>query len=423
MARHGKQHYTLIEFGTDKICVLYGTQDENGAPKILSFAQKSSGGCISKGMIIDYNNCLKILKQTLNDADKNRRMLDGDKGDIFFSINGYPTFTTQGSGTVLMGDAGKKITAEHIDRAVDQARNIPEPADRVRIGVYDSYFVIDSTSTCRDPRGQLAERLDAFMHLVYTERKRVDRINAMLRELGFEQGGEAVPAGIMPVYSALTEDERNQGAILIDMGAGITTYAVIAMDGVLLSGAIPAGRDNIANDLAVGLEIPYDYAQTFIRESRLRKMRDEGSNYLEYTSSPTTKKRRIPLDSFEKIIMLRMREIFSLIRDQVEAKQLLHHVGTGCVLTGGGAMIDASCNVLQDVMGLHTRIGEPSGVSGANGMFPYAPCCYAGLIGMMKYAINLGADDGTPGKFGDTIADMFDDVVNKIRRTRGAIKI
>ena len=86
-------------------------------------------------------------------------------------------------------------------------------------------------------------------------------------------------------------------------------------------------------------------------------------------------------------------------------------------------MIDASCNVLQDVMGLHTRIGEPSGVSGANGMFPYAPCCYAGLIGMMKYAINLGADDGTPGKFGDTIADMFDDVVNKIRRTRGAIKI
>lgn len=422
MTRFGKHFYTLIEFGSDKICVLYGSHDEDGRPEILSFAQKSSAGCINKGMILDYNAALKILKQTLNEADKGARIPD-DRGEVYYLVNGYPTHSAQGKGSVLLGEAGKKTTLEHVMTAVDRAKSLPEPEDKVRIGDYDSYFVIDRTSRCKDPTGQLAEQLDAYVHLVYTKRKRVERINAMLRELGFEQGGEPMPAVIMPVFSTLTEDERNQGCLLIDMGAGITTYSVIMWDGVLMSGTIPAGRNNVVNDLAIGLEIPYEFANSFLKESKLRKMRESGLNTLEYADSAVSRKRKIPLDSFEKIIQLRMREIFSLIKEQIDSKQLSNNIGTGCVLTGGGALIESSCTILQDVMGIHARLGEPTGIAGLGGnIFRYPPCCYSGLLGMMKYVLNNNADMGQP-RVGDALTSMFDNVLSQVKKATGALKI
>lgn len=422
MARFGRQFYTLIEFGSDKICVLYGSQDEAGKPEILSFSQKSSAGCISKGMILDYNAVMKILKQALNEADKGARIPE-DRGDVYYLINGYPSYTAQGEGSVLLGDAGKKTTLEHVMTAVERAKSLPEPEDKVRIGDYDSYFVIDRTSRCKDPTGQLAEQLDAYVHLIYTERKRVERINAMLRELGFEQGGEPLPASIMPVFSTLTEDERNQGALLIDMGAGVTTYSVIMWDGVLMSGTIPAGRDNVVNDLSVGLEIPYDFANTFIKESKLRKMRESGLNALEYADSAVSRKRKIPLDSFEKIIQLRMREIFSLIKEQIDSKQLANYIGNGCVLTGGGALIDSSATILQDVMGIHARTGEPAaGIAGVGGVFRYPPCCYTALLGMLKYVHSNYGENGQP-RVSDTLTNIFDNVVYQVKKATGALKI
>ena len=92
MSRFGRQFYTLIEFGSDKVCVLYGSQDEAGKPEILSFAQKSSAGCISKGMILDYNAVMKILKQALNEADKGARIPE-DRGEVYYLVNGYPSYT------------------------------------------------------------------------------------------------------------------------------------------------------------------------------------------------------------------------------------------------------------------------------------------------------------------------------------------
>lgn len=422
MSRFGKHFYTLIEFGSDKICVLYATRDDEGKPEILSFSQKNSAGCVSKGTILDYNAALKILKQALNEADKGAHIPE-DRGEVYYLVNGYPSYTTQGEGSVLLGDAGKKTTLEHVMSAVERAKSLPEPEDKVRIGDYDSYFVIDRTSRCKDPTGQLAEQLDAYVHLIYTERKRVERINAMLRELGFEQGGEPLPASIMPVFSTLTEDERNQGALLVDMGAGITTYAVIMWDGVLISGTIPAGRDNVVNDLSVGLEIPYDFANTFLKESKLQKMRDNGLNALEYADSAISRKRKIPLDSFEKIIQLRMREIFSLIKEQIDSKQLANYIGTGCVITGGGALIDNSATILQDVMGIHARVGEPAGFAGVGGgVFRYPPCCYTALLGMLKYVHNNYGEAGQP-RVGDALTSMFDSVLSHFKKATGALKI
>lgn len=418
MARYGKTIYTLIEFGTDKICVMYGTRSESGRPEVLSFAQRPSAGSVYKGAIQDYNAVMKILSRTLKDADQGLR-LSGERGPVFFLLNGPGIVSRQGEGSVMIGGAEKKVTPEHVTEAIARAKSLPSSADQVNFGIYDSYFVLNGTIRIKDPIGKLADRLDAFVHILSVERKRIDQVNAMLRELGFEQGGDAMSAAIASVFSVLTVEERDMGALLVDMGAGVTTYAVVAGDGAQFSGVIPVGVNNIANDLHVGLDLPFEYCLSFLRESRLRKLRESGVGFLEYSDRALSRQRRIPLDSFEKIIGERLRETFGFIRSAVEPA--LPDIGTGCVLTGGGSMIDSACEILGGIMEMRVRRGEPSGHTGAMTEFQYAPCCYSALFGMLEYALISESEESGGSVIGQSLAGFIDGVFSRWKKTAGGL--
>ena len=417
MPRYGKPIYTLIEFGTDKICVMYGARGESGRPEVLSFAQRPSAGSVYKGAILDYNAAMKILGRTFKDADQSLRF-SCERGPVFFLLNGPGIVSRQGEGSVMIGGSEKKVTPEHVMEAVERAKSLPSSADQVNFGIYDSYFVLNGTTRIKDPVGKLADRLDAFVHILSVERGRIDQVNTMLRELGFEQGGDAMSAAIASVFSVLTGEERDMGALLVDMGAGVTTYAAVSGDGVLFSGVIPVGVNNIANDLHVGLDLPFEFCLSFLCESRLRKLRETGVGFLEYSDRALSRQRRIPLNSFEKIIGERLHETFGFIRTAVEPA--LPDIGTGCVLTGGGSMIDSACDILGGIMEMRVRRGEPGTHTGAMTEFQYAPCCYSALFGMLEYAL-LAETEESGGGLGQSLAGFFDGVFSKWKKTAGGL--
>ena len=421
MPRYGKKIYTLIDFGSDKIGVMYGTADEAGRPEVLSFAQKNSEGIVQKGEIMDYNRLIRALSTVLKEADK-LLTSSGERGKVVYLLNGMHVTAQEGIGSVNIAGAGEKITPEQCDEAVNRAITQPSSPERRNFGIYDSYFVIDGHIRVKNPIGEMADRLDAHVHLLSTDVKRLDRIDAVLREVGFEQGGEPMYSAIAPVYGALTVDERNQGALVIDMGAETTSYAAVADDGVLTSGMIPVGTSHAANDLHAGLDLPFDFCRTFLRDHQLVKLRGGGVNFLEYTDTPTGKRRHIPLDSFEKICNARLHETFSLIRSAMEEHELFPLIGSGCVLTGGGATLDPALNILRDVMGMHVRLGEPEKLSGPMNGFTSAPPCYAALWGMLKAAA-AESDSSDRPSISDALAGIFDRVMKQLNNTRKAWRI
>ena len=421
MPRYGKTIYTLIEFGTDKICVMYGTRGESGRPEVLSFAQRPSAGSVYKGAIHDCNAAMKILAQTFKDADQSLRFSSSERGPVFFLLNGPGITARQGGGSVMIGGADKKVTPDHVSEAIERAKSLPSSADQVNFGIFDSYFVINGTTRIKDPIGKLADRLDAFVHILSVDRKRIDQVNAMLRELGFEQGGSAMSAAIASVFSVLTYEERDMGALLVDMGSGVTTYAVVTGDGAQFSGVIPVGVNNIANDLHVGLDLPFEFCLSFLRESRLRKLRETGVGFLEYSDRALSRQRRIPLDSFEKIIGERLRETFGFIRTAIEPA--LPDIGTGCVLTGGGSMIDSACDILGGIMEMRVRRGEPGTHDGAMTEFQSAPCCYSALFGMLEYALISESEDSGRFGIGQSLVGFIDGVFSKWKKTAGGLGI
>lgn len=377
---------TVIEFGTDKIRVLHGCRAEAGEAQVVAFAEAPSEGSVSKGMIVDHEKAEKILGKVLDRADHSVNFQD-DRRSILFLLNGSAVVPARGEGTVMLRGC-EQVEDRHVDDALTKAHGISLPPGMVSFNSFDGFFVLDRRSRVKHPVGQTANQLDAYLHILTVEQRVLDRIHNVLFNLGFERKGEPLFGGIASAYGVLTPEEREQGVLLIDFGYGACNYVLVCTEGIYLSGVLPVGVANVANDLAIGLDLPFETCLKFLREGKMRSMRESGLAFEEYIVSATGKKRRIPLDSYEKIMDLRMREIYHLINEKVREKNLGACMTSGVVVCGGGAMIDGSLDAAKMIFSdSAVRLGEPFGISGAMAGFDSSMTCYSAILGGLKYAM------------------------------------
>ncbi|MBR2964699.1 MAG: cell division protein FtsA [Lentisphaeria bacterium] len=425
MASSGQTIITGIEFGTDKICVIHGRPDQNGNIEVLSFASQPSRNSVVKGTVVDQNAALNILKSVLDESEKGLGRFSRAEQQVYFLVNGIHVSARFGEGTVLNYNEDKKITASHVQKAIESAKNLAVSTDLVNIQVYDSSFLLDGTKRTFNPIGCLAEKLTAVIHIVFADKKRIDMVQTILRELGFESG-YPIFVPFADAYGVLTQDERNQGTLLLDYGAGVCSYLLLYKEGVLLSGSIPVGVNNVANDLSVALELPYEYCQKFLRESKLETLRGEGKNYVEYkvSSGGAEKIRRIPLDSFEKVIDLRQREIFNLLKKELERTGMISYLRNGAVMTGGGSLIESAPATMANVMNVPVRCGEAMNVTGALSAFRSPMPCYSAILGLVKHAAALEEDSPASGNgLGRTMVHATDQFLQGLKNLGKALKI
>jgi len=425
MASSGQTIITGIEFGTDKICVIHGRPDQNGNIEVLSFASQPSRNSVVKGTIVDQNAALNILKSVLDESEKGLGKFSRSEQQVYFLVNGMHVSSRFGEGTMLIYNEDKKVTAAHVQQAIESAKNLAVSTDLVNIQIYDSSFLIDGSKRTFNPIGCLAEKLTAIIHIVFADKKRIDMAQTIFRELGFESG-YPIFVPFADAYGVLTQDERDQGTLLFDYGAGVCSYVLLYKEGVLLSGSIPVGANNVANDLSVALELPYDFCQKFLRESRLETLRGEGKNFIEYkvSSGGAEKIRRIPLDSFEKVIDLRQRETFNLLKKELERTGTITYLCNGIVMTGGGAMIESAPATMANVMNVPVRCGEVMNVTGSLSAFLAPMPCYSAILGLVKHAATLEEDSPSSGNgLRRTMVHATDQFLQKMKDLGKALKI
>jgi cell division protein FtsA len=425
MASSGQTIITGIEFGTDKICAVHGMPDQNGNIEVLSFASLPSKNTVVKGTIVDQNGALNILKSVLDESEKGLGKFSRSEQQVYFLVNGMQVSSRFGEGTVLNYNEDKKITAAHVQKAIENAKNLAVSTDLVNIQVYDSSFLLDGTKRTFNPIGSLAEKLTAVIHIVFADKKRIEMVQTILRELGFESG-YPIFVPMADAYGVPTQDERSQGTLIFDYGAGVCSYVLLYKEGVLLSGSIPVGVNNVANDLAVALELPYEFCQRFLQESKLEKLRGEGKNYVEYKISVggSEKIRRIPLDSFEKVIDLRQRETFNLLKSELERTGTFTYLRNGVVMTGGGSMIESAPATMANVMNVPVRCGEAMNVTGALSAFRSPMPCYSAILGLIKHAAALEEDSPSSGNgLRTTMIHATDQFLQGLKNLGKALKI
>jgi cell division protein FtsA len=372
---------TAIEIGTSKIVVLVGSANEDGVT-VIGRGEAESAGCVLKSEITEMQAAYELLNDALVQAEQSsgKRMADSDIFVLALSACGIGSF--QGNGTVFIKHPDQCITDADVEEAIKNAQIIPLPRGQEQIVSFDSYFLIDGVRRVRMPRGQIGAKLEAFMHIVYGDANRIGNFSALLHDVGLGENITRISAGLADAIGVLTEEEKTDGVLLVNIGSGTTDYVVVYDMGVRASGSLTIGFDHVANDLALGLGLPTSRCREMLADGTISRYFTESAGVVEVKNANGSVT-HIPISSFEKIIDLRLQELFELIKERVSPDNILRSLGCGGVLTGGGALFGRTAQNFRETFNFPVRIGVP--LQGGGAMTDLGSPRYSTVWGALNY--------------------------------------
>lgn len=421
MVLNDKNLITCVEFGTASVNVLHGLRDKNGLPVVLGIGKAAVEGAVRKGEIIDLKLAGEALNRALEAADKAAGGVC-ERRNVYCIINGAGVAARQGEGQVVIFEEDHKIRRSHVQEAIQKAQNITLPIDQIQLVAFDAYYRIDSKHRVSDPLGMTGNRLDAYLHIFSANRTLIENMTNLLNNAGFENRIEFVVSSVASAYGALTREEKEEGVLLVDMGAGVTDYILIHKDGILASGILPVGTENIANDLSIGLDLPIEQCRKMLVDPVLNKKICSGIPFIEVNGAVSGTKRNIPVGSFERIIDLRLTEIFSILRERLDPGTHNPQAAAGVVFCGGGALNPMIRKTLSSEMHMSVRPGTPLEIGGAVDHEDLT-CRDTALLGLLKFAITSEDDVDNGNNLGDRLDSFLKNILQKTKNLTEGLKI
>ena len=411
---HTRDIVTAIEIGTSKINVLVGEAGPDGRVNVVGRGSAPSAGSVVKGEIEDMDLAFEQLGNAIADAESASDGLLNSTKVVVVAVTGCRMEAFQGIGSVVVRNDEHKVTNKERIEAHENARVLHLATGREIINSSESYFTIDERRI-RNPLNHTASKLEAYVHVVHADAARLENFRSIVRDSGFEEA--AIEVAFSPLaddFGILSDEEREHGVLLVDLGAGTTEFVVEYNSGVQASGVLQVGFDHVCNDLSLGLDLHIDVCRKLIEEKTLQRAMQERREYMEFPSS-TGRGRKIPLPSFEVIIDARLREIFEIIRSMAAAQGALGSLGAGGVLTGGGALFERTAPIFREVFDMSCRIGQPFEAGGALTGLDTPRCSTIwGALKIAGYYNELNAGQSGRGMVGSLI-DVVDGVLNKTR--------
>ena len=354
-----------VEFGTSKVCVLIGEVGSRGeVAELLGQGMCYAPGAVIKGEIADVERASAALSKALEDADRSSGGELVNCPLMTMLVSGCGIESRQATGIVTVKNPDGIITEAEKQEANENAKVLALGSGREIVNTSASYYLVDKRRVS-NPLRQSGQRLEAWVHIIHGVASRI----ANFREVVIASGVEN--ARVEPVFSPLaagigivSDLERENGSLLIDLGAGTTEYLVYFDRGVCASGVIQLGMEHVANDLAIGLNLHIDSCRKLLESGALERAIIEKKPVLEFPGS-ARRMRQIPVSSFEVIVESRLREIFELIDRQLREKGSPRALGAGGILTGGGAEYFRSRELFSEVFDMDCRIGMPADAGGA----------------------------------------------------------
>ncbi len=385
-----------LDIGSAKTTALIaevgGDLPRNPRIKILGVGQARTTG-LRKGVVADIEETTRSIRKSLEDAE---RMAGAHVTEVYAGIAGAHVQAMTSSGVVAVN--GDEITRADVTRANDVARAQAIPTDRELLHAIPQEYTVDRNRGIRDPVGMIGTRLETEMYLVtiggspaVNLRKSVERAGYRVRELVLEPLASAL--------SVLTDDERELGVALVELGAGTTDLAIFHEGKIRHLASVNYGGNNVTNDIVLGLKVTPDDAERL--KERYGCAYESLANpdlSIPLPGTATQGDRVIDHPSLAHIIHQRMDEVFELVQREITEAGYARRLSAGVVLTGGGAGMTGMRDLATDAFGIGVRIGSPADNIGGLSDAVEAPR-FATVVGLAQYAAHRMALDGdkSPG--------------------------
>jgi cell division protein FtsA len=382
-----------LDIGSAKTTVVIaeavGERRSTPSLRILGVGQARTTG-LRKGVVSDIEETTRSIKKAVEDAER----MAGTKIDaIYAGIAGEHVRAMISKGIVAVN--GEEISKADVDRANDVARAQQVPQDRELLHAIPQEYSVDKNQGIRDPIGMIGTRLETEMYLVtigaspaMNLRKSVEKAGYRVRELVLEPLASAL--------SVLTEDEKELGVALVEMGAGTTDIAVFHEGKIRHLGTVNYGGNNVTSDIVQGMGVTQADAERLKeRYGCAYEPLVDPTEVIQLPSTVAQGERHIPREVLAHIIHQRMDEIFNLVLSEIQRAGFATRLNGGVVITGGAAAMEGVAELAADVFGTGVRIGSPSENIGGLSDSVDAPR-FATVVGLALYGAHRAAAGFSP---------------------------
>lgn len=368
-----------LEVGTSKICAVVGEVNDAGALSIIGVGQSRSRG-VRKGEIVDATRASEDIRNAVVEAEQ---MADVEVRSVYLGVSGghLRGFNNRGVHPVVSAD--REITEEDVQDVIKNAKAINLPAENHVVHVIRQHFRVDGQDGIQNPVGMLGARVEVDVHVVHGSFNRLQNPIRAVKSLQLEVE-DIVFNGLASALALLSNEQKELGALVIDIGGGTTEY-VICADGIVKhTGLLAVGGDHISNDLAYGLKVPLSRAEQLKIEHGAARMDDSvKGRTVALTNSHGLAERSINLEHLRRIMALRVEEIFHFIAQEIGPTGLLDYLRAGVFLCGGGARIPEIQKLAEQMFGLPVSLGKTNSVSGLKSALDQPE--FAAAIGLVKF--------------------------------------
>ena len=365
-----------LDIGTTKIAAVVGELTDDGLNIIGVGTHPSSG--LKKGVVVNIDSTVASIRHAVEEAE---HMAGVEISSVFVGIAGAHIKGLNSHGVVAV--KGKEVRDVDVQEVIKHARAVAIPLDREIIHVLPQEYIVDGQDGIREPIGMSGVRLEAKVHLVTAAVTSAQNIVKCCNRCDL-QVSDIVLEPLASGYAVLDEEEKELGVVLVDIGGGTSDIAVFHDGAIVHTAVLAVGGHQLTNDVAVGLRTPRGDAERLKHRHgcALSSMVDEGET-IEVPSVGGRAPMVVPRRALTEILEPRVEEIFSLVRHELEKAGYYELLGSGCVVTGGSAMLDGMPELAAQVLDMPVRRGVPKGVGGLIDMV--SGSTFATGVGLVQY--------------------------------------
>ncbi|MCB1125524.1 MAG: cell division protein FtsA [Verrucomicrobiae bacterium] len=402
-----RSHHVIVglEIGTSKVCAVVGRLSAEGVLNVVGVGQHRSRG-VRKGEIVDLETASEDIRKALVEAEN---MANLEVRSVFLGVTGAHICGFNNRGRVHLPHGEREITESDVQEVVRNARTLNLPAGRDVLHLIRQHFIVDGRSGVTKPVEMEGEQLELDVHVVHGMTSRLQLPIKAARSLQIDVE-EVVFNGIASSLAVLSNQEKDLGALVIDLGAGVTEYAVYSERVVKHTGVIAVGGDHVTNDLAYGLKVPMSRAEALKIEHGSALMAPEvRGRTLRLPSETGLPDRTVNLEHLHRIMSLRLEETFQIIAEDLERTGLLDYLRAGVVLCGGGSRVPGIHRLAERVFGLPASTGRTRAISGLVATLDQPE--FATGIGLVRFgSFHLGRtrrNTGLASRIARTLGGIF----------------
>ena len=365
-----------IDVGTTKVCTIMGDVDTEGSLRVLGVGVGPSQG-LQKGLVVNVNEAKEAIRESIKKAE---RTAGYKLESAYVGVTGRHISSVNNHGVIAITRGDQLVRPADLKRVLQVARTVKVPSDHKVLHIIPRTYVVDGQEGVKNPVGMHGFRLDVEAHIITAAVTSVQNLTKCIRGLGLEID-DLVMEPLASAEAVLSEEERNDGVMIADIGGGTTDIAILKEDTICHTSVLPVAGHLITRDISVGLGLSPELSESM--KKKYGNVGPSADTAVDADKTLTEDGHAVSYRDLNEIIRIRVEELVRLIMMELPRTDYSKFIPAGLVLTGGSANLPGIAELAQDVARIPVRVGEPVSLYGVSDQL--RDPAYATSVGLLLW--------------------------------------